>query len=139
MAPALVDYTTAEKELYEFDDLKIGVKSLVDAGVTHIPRFFIQPPECRANNSSTPQNRVLASFKSVKHRVLATPLGKPRISAVSFFLPCSKVRLKPCGPIKELLSDISPPIYRITSYEEVMNHYRVVGQIGGGALPHFKL
>ncbi|PQQ17802.1 hypothetical protein Pyn_19976 [Prunus yedoensis var. nudiflora] len=56
MAPAFVDYTTAEKELYEFDDLKIGVKGLVDARVTHIPRFFIHPPECRANNSSTQQN-----------------------------------------------------------------------------------
>ncbi|PQQ17804.1 1-aminocyclopropane-1-carboxylate oxidase homolog 1-like [Prunus yedoensis var. nudiflora] len=44
MAPALVDYTAVEKELYEFDDLKIGVKGLVDAGVTHIPRFFIHPP-----------------------------------------------------------------------------------------------
>ncbi|KAI5315799.1 hypothetical protein L3X38_044975 [Prunus dulcis] len=53
---------------------------------------------------------------------------EPRISAVSFFLPCSKGRLKPCGPIKELLSD-----NRITSYEEFMNHYRVVGQIGGRA------
>ncbi|KAL6271469.1 hypothetical protein ACE6H2_028380 [Prunus campanulata] len=371
MAPALVDYTAAEKELYEFDDLKIGVKGLVDAGVTHIPRFFIHPPECRANHSSTPQNngadgveipvidlegfnknddrrvkmvnamryacatwgffqivnhgvpvavmeemvesirrfheqpqeakmewysrdfsrkvnyyssgdikgrakpvpaewkdtlscraaddqwdfdalpelcrhemkeymknmidlqeklselmsealglskdhlsstgylksiklsghyypacpepdltlgtikhsdpslltlvlqdksnglqvlhndqwvdvplvdgafvanigdfmQLLSNdkFKSVEHRVLATPLGRPRISAVSFFLPSAKERIKPCGPIKELLSDNTPPVYRITSYEEFMNHYRVVGQIGGRALPHFKL
>ncbi|BFG42995.1 hypothetical protein CerSpe_292690 [Prunus speciosa] len=81
-------------------------------------------------------------FKSVEHRVLATSFGKPRISAVSFFLPCAKDIHKPCGPIytiKELLSDNSPPIYRITSYAEFMSHYRVVGQIGGRALPHFKL
>ncbi|PQQ17805.1 1-aminocyclopropane-1-carboxylate oxidase homolog 11-like [Prunus yedoensis var. nudiflora] len=78
-------------------------------------------------------------FMSVKHRVLASPLGRPRISAVSFFLPSAENRIKPCGPIKELLFDNSPPIYRITSYVEFMNHNRVVGQIGGRVLPHFKL
>ncbi|PQM42367.1 1-aminocyclopropane-1-carboxylate oxidase homolog 1 [Prunus yedoensis var. nudiflora] len=78
-------------------------------------------------------------FKSVEHRVLATSLGKPRISAATFFLPCAKDIHKPCGPIKELLSDNSPPIYRITSYAEFMSHYTVEGQIGVRALPHFKL
>ncbi|ONH93335.1 hypothetical protein PRUPE_8G226600 [Prunus persica] len=62
-------------------------------------------------------------FKSVEHRVLATPLGKPRISVVCFFLPWAK----------------NPPYTRITSYEKFMNHYSVVAQIGGHALPHFKL
>ncbi|GAB2279950.1 hypothetical protein Dimus_014586 [Dionaea muscipula] len=33
------------KELKEFDDSKIGVKGLVDAGITSIPRIFRLPPE----------------------------------------------------------------------------------------------
>ncbi|KAK9074558.1 hypothetical protein SSX86_007156 [Deinandra increscens subsp. villosa] len=33
------------KELKQFDESKIGVKGLVDSGVTAIPRFFHHPPE----------------------------------------------------------------------------------------------
>ncbi|KAJ4973577.1 hypothetical protein NE237_006751 [Protea cynaroides] len=33
------------KELKQFDDSKMGVKGLVDSGITSIPRFFIHPPE----------------------------------------------------------------------------------------------
>ncbi|PIN15584.1 hypothetical protein CDL12_11771 [Handroanthus impetiginosus] len=32
-------------ELKAFDDTKAGVKGLVDAGVTRLPRIFIHPPE----------------------------------------------------------------------------------------------
>ncbi|KAL3532111.1 hypothetical protein ACH5RR_005632 [Cinchona calisaya] len=34
-----------QNELKAFDDTKAGVKGLVDAGITEVPRFFIQPPE----------------------------------------------------------------------------------------------
>lgn len=37
------------KEVRAFDDGKAGVKGLLDAGVTHIPKFFIEPPELRPN------------------------------------------------------------------------------------------
>ncbi|XP_043714629.1 1-aminocyclopropane-1-carboxylate oxidase homolog 4-like [Telopea speciosissima] len=33
------------KEAKEFEDAMIGVKGLVDSGITTIPRFFIQPPK----------------------------------------------------------------------------------------------
>ncbi|KAK4407210.1 1-aminocyclopropane-1-carboxylate oxidase [Sesamum angolense] len=33
------------KELKEFDETKAGVKGLVDAGVTKLPRLFVHPPE----------------------------------------------------------------------------------------------
>ncbi|KAG9441494.1 hypothetical protein H6P81_017348 [Aristolochia fimbriata] len=34
-----------DKEVKAFDESKRGVKGLVDAGVTMIPRFFVEPPE----------------------------------------------------------------------------------------------
>ncbi|KAJ4974143.1 hypothetical protein NE237_007317 [Protea cynaroides] len=33
------------KEIKQFDDSKMGVKGLLDSGITSIPRFFIHPPE----------------------------------------------------------------------------------------------
>ena len=36
------------QELKAFDDSKSGVKGLVDAGITKIPRIFVRPPEDRA-------------------------------------------------------------------------------------------
>ncbi|XP_059448773.1 1-aminocyclopropane-1-carboxylate oxidase homolog 1-like [Corylus avellana] len=38
------DYDRAS-ELKAFDDTKLGVKGLVDAGVTEVPRIFYQPPD----------------------------------------------------------------------------------------------
>ncbi|KAI3904210.1 hypothetical protein MKW92_024913 [Papaver armeniacum] len=33
------------KEVKDFDDSKLGVKGLLDSGITSIPRFFFHPPE----------------------------------------------------------------------------------------------
>jgi hypothetical protein len=33
------------QEIRSFDESKCGVKGLVDAGITKVPRFFIRPPE----------------------------------------------------------------------------------------------
>ncbi|KAF1897320.1 hypothetical protein Lal_00035023 [Lupinus albus] len=33
------------QELKAFDESKSGVKGLVDAGITHVPRIFLRPPE----------------------------------------------------------------------------------------------
>ncbi|KAM1454614.1 hypothetical protein ACFX1R_005115 [Malus domestica] len=78
-------------------------------------------------------------FKSVEHRVLATPLVKPRISVSSFLVPSAKDKLNPYKPIKELLSETNPPKYRDTLHGEYTAYYRVNGQNGGSALPHFQL
>jgi hypothetical protein len=39
-------------ELKAFDDTKLGVKGLVDAGVTEIPRIFYSPPDDMDNSAS---------------------------------------------------------------------------------------
>lgn len=40
-------------ELKAFDETKSGVKGLVDAGITEIPRIFIHPPDNRSTTIST--------------------------------------------------------------------------------------
>ncbi|MCL7041840.1 hypothetical protein MKW94_004402 [Papaver nudicaule] len=44
------------KEVKEFDDSKIGVKGLVDSGITSIPRFFVHPPESLTSNTPKPSD-----------------------------------------------------------------------------------
>ncbi|KAK3035612.1 hypothetical protein RJ639_033204 [Escallonia herrerae] len=43
------------RDIKQFDDQKIGVKGLVDSGITSIPRFFHHPPETRP--APTPTSR----------------------------------------------------------------------------------
>uniref|UniRef100_M1BG66 Non-haem dioxygenase N-terminal domain-containing protein n=1 Tax=Solanum tuberosum TaxID=4113 RepID=M1BG66_SOLTU len=79
-------------------------------------------------------------FKSVLHRVLAKNVG-PRISVASFFRmhfqEGSESRLY--GPIKELLSDENPPIYRETSRKEYVTRLYNKGLDGTSLLSPFKL
>ncbi|KAK7271301.1 hypothetical protein RJT34_27082 [Clitoria ternatea] len=73
-------------------------------------------------------------FVSVQHRVLAKHQG-PRISVASFFrTDTSKV----FGPIKELVSEDRPPLYREISLKDYMAH-RYPSGIGTSALSHFRL
>lgn len=47
-------------ELKTFDGTKSGVKGLVDAGITQVPRIFIHPPDHTSNN---PSNSTQTQFK----------------------------------------------------------------------------
>ncbi|KAG6668671.1 1-aminocyclopropane-1-carboxylate oxidase homolog 1-like isoform X3 [Carya illinoinensis] len=77
-------------------------------------------------------------YKSVEHRVLANNIG-PRVSVACFFTPHLYPSTRIYGPIRELLSEDSPPVYRETSVQDFVAYYDQKGLDGISALTHFKL
>ncbi|XP_050374920.1 deacetoxyvindoline 4-hydroxylase-like [Argentina anserina] len=75
-------------------------------------------------------------LKSVQHRVLANRVG-PRVS-VAYFLK-GEIATKPYGPIKELVSDENPPVYKEFSIEEYQGKFFSQGLDEKSTLDHFKL
>ncbi|PIN23113.1 Iron/ascorbate family oxidoreductase [Handroanthus impetiginosus] len=75
-------------------------------------------------------------FTSVEHRVVAQAVG-PRISVACFLMPSQRAAGKPFGPIKELVSDENPRIYREFMFREYYEYYKTKGQHVNSALPHF--
>ncbi|KAL5784702.1 hypothetical protein ACOSQ2_007094 [Xanthoceras sorbifolium] len=79
-------------------------------------------------------------FISVYHRVLAKNVG-PRISIASFFRtyiqPENSSRMY--GPIKELLSEQNPPVFREVNVVDYFHFKHKNGVEGTQALAHFKL
>ncbi|KAH7856634.1 hypothetical protein Vadar_003754 [Vaccinium darrowii] len=57
--PSIQTNYDRESELKAFDATKLGVKGLVDTGISKIPRIFIQPPE----KSSNPPNQTKTQFR----------------------------------------------------------------------------
>ncbi|RZC44241.1 hypothetical protein C5167_037181 [Papaver somniferum] len=77
-------------------------------------------------------------FKSAEHRVLANRSG-PRISVACFLHAKSSDNTKIYGPLKEILSEENPPIYKYIMMKEYIEHYAKKGLGGVSALDHFKL
>ncbi|KAL0414339.1 UNVERIFIED_CONTAM: Deacetoxyvindoline 4-hydroxylase [Sesamum radiatum] len=79
-------------------------------------------------------------FKSVKHRALSKRVG-PRISVGVFIKPyCADGdHLRVYGPIKELLTEEEPAIYRETTYKDYETFYFTNFDDGTTKLPCFKL
>ncbi|KEH19847.1 2OG-Fe(II) oxygenase family oxidoreductase [Medicago truncatula] len=81
------------------------------------------------------------NFSSVYHRVLSNHKG-PRVSVAAFFgtsHDLDKASSMIYGPIKELVSEENPPIYRDISLAEYMSHHLTKGLDGNSALHPFRL
>ena len=79
-------------------------------------------------------------FISVYHRVLARNIG-PRISAASFFMNFtpSECTSKVYGPIKELLSEENPPVYRDITMNDFLTQLYSKGPDGKLLLASFQV
>ncbi|XVE98947.1 hypothetical protein REPUB_Repub03eG0153000 [Reevesia pubescens] len=77
-------------------------------------------------------------FKSVAHRVVAKRASS-RVSVSSFFNPSFSDNVKAFGPMKEIVSEDNPPLFKETSVAEYVGYYRLKGLDGSSALPHFRL
>ncbi|KAJ1433744.1 Oxoglutarate/iron-dependent dioxygenase [Sesbania bispinosa] len=77
-------------------------------------------------------------FKSVEHQVLANQKG-PRVSVACFFTLHLYPTTRMYGPIKGLLSEDNPPVYRETSLKDFIAYYDNKGLDGNSALAHFML
>ncbi|CDY47703.1 BnaA10g03920D [Brassica napus] len=77
-------------------------------------------------------------FISMEHRVLANGAG-PRISVACFFSSYLMANSRVYGPIKELLSEQNPPIYRDTTITEYSKFYRSKGFDGTSGLLYLKI
>lgn len=77
-------------------------------------------------------------FKSVEHRVLAKSAG-PRISVACFFTTHFQEFDKLYGPIKQLLTDESPALYKETFIKDYINSFYSAGLGEISALSQLRL
>ncbi|KAL5701951.1 hypothetical protein ACHQM5_027230 [Ranunculus cassubicifolius] len=77
-------------------------------------------------------------LKSIKHRALVNSI-EPMVSVACFLSTEFDVANKSFGPIKELITDDSPSIYRDILFKEYMDHLRYEGLDGISGLDSFRL
>nr|AYC63499.1 2-oxoglutarate-dependent dioxygenase [Scoparia dulcis] len=79
-------------------------------------------------------------FKSGLHRVLAKSIG-PRISVASFFRMQfdESSKTKVYGPIKEMISEENPPVYRAATVHEILSCHSYKGLDWIPMASHFKI
>lgn len=63
----------------------------------------------------------------------------PRISVACFFTTYLEPTNKIYGPIKDLLSDDNPPMYRQITVQDFVTYYYSQGIGAPSVLPYFKL
>ncbi|KAF9610192.1 hypothetical protein IFM89_021130 [Coptis chinensis] len=82
--------------------------------------------------------KALLQLKScTKHKLLANHVG-PRVSVACILNPCFDMATKPFGPIKELISDESGPVYREITMNEYLAQFFSQG-LDGKCMSNFKL
>ncbi|QHO14209.1 hypothetical protein HN51_071598 [Arachis hypogaea] len=80
-----------------------------------------------------------SKFVSSKHRVLAQKTG-PRVSVACFFRQHFQPETsKVYGPIRELVTEENPAMFKDITVKELITHRYTVGLNGVRALEHFKL
>ncbi|CAI0453765.1 unnamed protein product [Linum tenue] len=80
-------------------------------------------------------------FKSSQHRVVAKSIG-PRVSVACFLRPQQQFldnSSRVYGPLKELISDRNPQVFRETTLKEYLDHSYGKGLDGISALEHFRI
>ncbi|KAF5207434.1 1-aminocyclopropane-1-carboxylate oxidase-like protein [Thalictrum thalictroides] len=77
-------------------------------------------------------------LKSCEHRVIANKEG-PRMSVACFFSTLLKESARKYGPIKEILSEENPPIYKEFTIRDYITNYNAKGFDGNASLTNFKL
>ncbi|CAN4106907.1 unnamed protein product [Withania somnifera] len=77
-------------------------------------------------------------FRSAEHRVLAKHVG-PRISIACFFTTQLQPFDRLYGPIKELLSNENPPLYKETTVRDYVTYYNSKGLGARPSLLHIRL
>ncbi|KAH9602337.1 hypothetical protein KSS87_010919 [Heliosperma pusillum] len=100
--------------------------------------LFVRNNEQQQHYVNSPTLITNDRFKSVEHRVLANKDG-PRMSVACFFTTGFQPSPRIYGPIKELLSEANPPLYKEVSVKEYVTYTVNKGLNGISGLLNFKL
>ncbi|GMI65062.1 hypothetical protein like AT5G59530 [Hibiscus trionum] len=106
-------YDRAE-EVKRFDALKIGVKGLVDSGLTTIPRFFVHPPETLSDLKTKPKSVVIPTIdlSGPRATVVEQVAAEPSTSSLPTSRPTAswrdtlQVKLGPTPPELENIPEV---------------------------------